>query len=545
MKNYAFLLLILIIIFSQFSCTTENGPTEPNDPEGAKSDIELANQALADVLYLLINGDGPESIESINFSVPFGLYSSAFSKDPANYDANFGMALTGIFMITQDQQVSDAFEEWQSYLETGEPFQVPLGSQTGDGLNIGFPTSLSSFSIHNKDLAKTIVGTHKIALIDAPKISTIQNVFENSLLPKLTDALSKLDYVDDNPQYVFTVTPKMQGDLMADPLEMDLTEIYALQISLHMLKVVVDMAVAYNLDFTDYDSLGIINALSPGSSFLSLRNSGQSLGDAKTSLITAIDKLELGITFLRNETDSQDDDIIKVDPGSDDEADLDSILAYTDEAREFLTTGLTFTEDWDGDEFTPEEKLTIHLGEYFDTPVQDLKSLLPSYSVSVGKDTSADDYNWYYGQSQVYASVDGGDGGYYYYYRSYSWDRYGYEYVYEDSNLAVPAFEIAFKNKVADLRQLEGIESIYLSLYWSNNLSVGQNNIDETLYWDYQVRGQEYVMFYPILTWTAETFDQWIFPDPTIGGVLPGMTDPEFKRIFGISEDDWEQIGGF
>jgi hypothetical protein len=542
MKNYAVILVILAILFSQFSCTTTE-PTE-NDPEGAKNDIELANQALADLLYAMINSDGPESIQDINFTVPYGLYSSAFSKDPANFDANFGLALTGIFMITQEQQVSDAIEEWQSYLETEEPFQVPLGSQTGSGLNIGFPTSLSSFSIHNKDLAKTIVGTHRIALSDAPKISTIQNIFENSLLPKLTDALSKLDYVDDNPQYVFSVTPKMQGDLMADPLELDLTEIYALQISIHMLKVVIDMAVAYDLDFSSYDSLGIIEALSPGSSFLTVRNSGQSLADAKNSLLTAIDKLETGIEFLRNEADSQDDDIIKLDPGSEDDAALDSILAYTDEAREFLTQGLTFTEDWDGDESTPDEDLTIHLGEYFDTPVQDLKSLFPDYTVSVGRDTVYDDYNWFYGQSQVNATVNVGTGDFYYYYRSYSWDRYGFEDVYEDSNLAVPAFETAFKNKVAELRQLEGIESMYLTLYWSSSLAAGQNNIEETLYWNYQVRLPEFVAYYPILTWTADTFDEWILPDPTIGGILPGMTDAEFKRIFGITEEDWGKSGG-
>jgi hypothetical protein len=184
MKNFAFLLFVLVILFCQFSCTTENGATAPeeDDPEGAKSDIELANQALADVLYGLVNSDGPESLQDINFQVPFGLYSSAFAKDPANYDANFGMALTGIFMITQDQQVNDAFEEWQSYLESGEPFRVPLSSQDGFGLNIGFPNSLSSFSIHNKDLAKSIVGTHRITLDDAPKISTIQRILSMIIL---------------------------------------------------------------------------------------------------------------------------------------------------------------------------------------------------------------------------------------------------------------------------------------------------------------------------------------------------------------------------
>jgi hypothetical protein len=539
-------MVILTLLFSQFSCTSDNGATEPggNDPEGAKSDVELANQALADVLYAMINSDGSELMQDIDFSDPFVLYTSAFSKDPANQDANFGLALTGMFMMTLEQQVNDAFEEWQSYLEGNEPFQVPLG-QSASGLNLGFPTSLNSFSIHNIDLAKSIVGMHRIALIDAPKISTIQNIFEIFLLPKLNDALSKLDFIDDNPQYVFTVTPKMQGDLMADPLELDLTEIYALQVSLHMLKVVVDMAVAYDLDFTSFDSLGIIEALSPGSNFLMVRNSGTSLADAKISLLTAITKLESGIAFLRKETDSQDDDIIKLDPGNGDDADLDSILAYTDEAREFLNTGLTFTENWDGNENTPDEELTIHLGKYFDSPVQDLKSLFPDYTVSVGKDTSYDDYNWYYYQAQVNTSIDGGDGGSYHYNRYYTWDQYGNEYANEDTNLSVPAFEIAFKNKVAELRQLDGIEYMYVNLYWSSYLSSGPNSIDAILWWEYSIRQQEFVMFFPILTWDAETFDEWVLPDPTIGGVLPGMTDPEFKRIFGITEDGWEKIGGF
>jgi hypothetical protein len=446
-------------------------------------------------------------------------------------------------MMTQEQPVNDAFDEWQLFLEGGDPFQVPTGHDAS-GLSIGFPSSLNSFSINNNELAKSVVGIHRLNLNSSPKISTIQTIFENSLLPKLEDALTKLDYIDDFPEFVFTITPKMQGDLMADPLEMDLTEIYALQVSLNMLKVVVDMAVAYNLDFTSYDSLGIMEALNPGSDFLTVRNSGQSLTDAKNALLTAIDKLEMGIDFLRNETDSQDDDIIKLDPGSGDDAELDSILAYTDEVREFLTSGLTITEDWDDDEGTPDEDLTINLGEYFDTPIQDLKALLPDYSVSVGRDVSYDDYYWDSGESYITTTIDAGAGGFFYYYRSYSWDRYGYEYVYADSNISIPAFEIVFENKVEELHLIEGLESMYVTLYWGNSLSAGQNNIGETLYWNYYATSEQYVTYYPILIWTAETFDQWIFPDPTFGGILPGMTDAEFKRIFGITEEDWQNMGG-
>jgi len=45
----------------------------------------------------------------------------------------------------------------------------------------------------------------------------------------------------------------------------------------------------------------------------------------------------------------------------------------------------------------------------------------------------------------------------------------------------------------------------------------------------------------PVFTWTANSFNTWIFPNPTFNGILPGMTDSEFKRIFGITENDWQK----
>ncbi|MFQ5709159.1 MAG: hypothetical protein ACE5HO_17015, partial [bacterium] len=38
----------------------------------------------------------------------------------------------------------------------------------------------------------------------------------------------------------------------------------------------------------------------------------------------------------------------------------------------------------------------------------------------------------------------------------------------------------------------------------------------------------------PTFVWTAQSFDAWRFPDPTFGGLLPGMTDENFKRILNL-----------
>lgn len=42
-----------------------------------------------------------------------------------------------------------------------------------------------------------------------------------------------------------------------------------------------------------------------------------------------------------------------------------------------------------------------------------------------------------------------------------------------------------------------------------------------------------------VLTWDANSFAEWIFPDPTFNNIFPGMTDLQFKDTFGIRDVDW------
>ncbi len=44
-----------------------------------------------------------------------------------------------------------------------------------------------------------------------------------------------------------------------------------------------------------------------------------------------------------------------------------------------------------------------------------------------------------------------------------------------------------------------------------------------------------------ILTWTAASYNTWIFPDPTMRGLFPGMTDANFKAFLGMTALDWQQ----
>jgi hypothetical protein len=554
MKNLlAFALLILTLVLLS-NCGNKKNPTEsqPQDKEGAQTTVELANQALEDVLYVLVNRDDIQHPSDIDFAKPYSLYNDAYQKDPNNLDANFGLALTNILMLTQDQELQKVWDDWDKYLQEYNPFEAPVSGSSASHLHVGFPTSIRYFNIPGATLAKAIIGTQKMALVDAPKLSSIQIILESKLLPKLNLASQALERVDDNQSYRFIVTPRMLGDPDEDQLEIDLTEIYALEVSVNVLRAMVGIAVAYNVDFVSYDSVGIYEAFRLGSSFMTLRNNGAYLGQAKTSLLTAIDKLESGINFLRNERDSQSDDIIKIGSDDVDNADLDTIMAHINDARNVLTRNHTLTQDWDFNESTPDRALTINVGNFFDNPIADFKAKLPPYIVKVARDTIDYSYRFESGNSPVSTSVLVNQAGFYFYRRTYYWYEYGGEFPSYSSNIAIPRYDQEFERLKQTLRATPGISYLYLALDWSRSFNAsGSYNISDQIDYNRETRKPELAVYVPEITWQANSFAQWIFPDPTFNGILPGLTDGQFKQTFGITAADWKKTfrldldGGF
>ena len=44
-----------------------------------------------------------------------------------------------------------------------------------------------------------------------------------------------------------------------------------------------------------------------------------------------------------------------------------------------------------------------------------------------------------------------------------------------------------------------------------------------------------------VITWEANSFDTWVFPDPTMNGLFPGMTDAGLKDALGLTAQDWQK----
>jgi hypothetical protein len=528
MKHIFILLALLFFLFT--GCDETNEPDI--DLDKSKSLVDSARHALENVLFSLLN-NGAESPQEVDFREPYNLYSQAYAADPNNMDAVFGYALTNMMMINQEQEINQVFEEWNDLLSgnTGLVKSSKLNKPV-------FPTTRKHFEFPQKQLLKTIINFPKVALTDPPQFNDLQNLIDEYLLPKLDLALEAFDRIDDNPDFVFKVTPRMQGHTNADTLELDLTEVYAMQVMLGMLNSVANMIVAYNVDIWGYDSTEAIAAFSKGGNFLKLRKGAGPMNNVKNSLYNAMEKMISGMEFLLNESDNQLDDLIRKDGIS--QSDIDEAEETFENIKNTIDNPQQFTDDWDENPSTPEETITIDFGQIFDNPIEDLKAKLPDYTITVsGEALFPARYRYLNVQENTTVTVS--SEGFYSYYRYYYWEN-GDVY---DSGASTSLDESSnidnlFEDLVDTYSANPAITNFYIEIYWLGSLNTGENTISVNFYIEYEEASDYGLVYLPSsFEWEAQTFNQWIFPDPTFNGIFPGMTDSEFKRIFGITENDW------
>jgi len=268
---------------------------------------------------------------------------------------------------------------------------------------------------------------------------------------------------------------------------------------------------------------------------MTLKSDGANrLKSAKQAILGGVGKLEQAVQSLRSEQDYQDDDIIKI--GRDDltNADLDSMLTYCSQVRTTMNGVLTYTTDWDDNWWTPDEALKINLGNFFDNPIANFKTMLPQYSISVGFDK---EHVWDYDEIPVTAEYYCSNSG------RYSYDRYVYYWDGElyDSNwgsLNIPEFDAKIDSMKSLFMNNPKYDGFYINIYFSEYLYSGWNTINDELFYDISFNIDYYA---PQVTWAADSYSNWIFPDPTFNGILPDMTDTRLKRIFDFDESDWKK----
>ena len=545
-------LLVLMVMFLM-SCEESMDPDDDSDtmgePDsgGAVAKVEEANNALEDELFTFISRfddhliDGPGDID---FALSNSLYREALELDPENLDANFGAGLTEVLIITQDAELQNVFDVWEAFIDTGTVFEPESGGGAAlFSMSNLYPIFLANNSIpgaSEHEITRSYFNLMKMGVADPPTFELIQIVIEDNLIPKLEYAIERFDIVDDQSDYTFTVTPKMLGDLDEDSLELDLTEIFLMETQLNLIWSVSNMIVAYSFEFGAYDSIAIINSLSQGSGFLALRaNGAAAMSNAKSTLLTASSKLDEAIDFLKGETDDQSDDIIKISPDDLHASDLELIVQDNADFREYLMSGWTLTEDWDGISDTPDEPLTFVFSSLFDNPFLDHKELLPPYTVQVKRDSSHF-HDFEEGSIQIVTDITSETEGFYRYFRSLYWDNG--EFTEEvDITISIPEFSRIVDSLNTRFQELN-FNYYHITIDWSGNIIIGSNNIVTDVFFYYEVEVFDRIFFSAVVTFEADNFDEWIFPNPSFNGFLPDInTDDEFKRIFGIVESDFEK----
>jgi hypothetical protein len=528
-----------LVLGSAAGCSKKS-PTQPtNDTAGAQAKVEAANLALGRILADLMDSD-PQRPSDADFSGPYRLYQDALVLDPTNGDAHFGVAVTGLLVLSADPEVNAAFDEWSAYLKDNVPFQVPATPLRPLGVPITFTGDRNALRLPFQVVPLSLLAEARAwrTAVD-PQIGRIQDIFEYRVLPRLNEALAHLDIVASDAGYTFIVTPAMQGDPNASPVEIDRTDILALRAAGSLLAAIVRVAVSYQLGFDAYDCEHLSQGLTPGTGdWLTLRpNGATNMRAANDALLAAIEKLDQAITSLLGETDNQDDDVIKVGPDAASRDELEQFQATLPDVRAGLIEGLEVTGDWDSDPSTPEISLTLRPGLLLTDPVADWKALLPTYTPSTTNRPFDRQYvyEYYIGNVPIQAPAPG------YYYGGYSLSvRQGQvsEYPYGDTFVAdslASRIQSRYEQEKAQPNwagDFNGSASFYGNLSGDPEVIALPFNISYT--------NSRVTVCVPVITWTANRFEDWVWPDPTLHGFLPDMQNTsQLLDSLGYDRDAW------
>jgi hypothetical protein len=236
----------------------------------------------------------------------------ALEQDPTNQEANFFFAFTSILAnVVEPGPTTGSLETimdmlsafgasrydstWQivnNYIDSGSPFTFPTDPTTGD---LNLPA-------------------------DSPTSADISNFLSTGLIPLIDNALTALAGISD--PFDLTLLTTETGDL-ADT-EIDYGDVLALRSLLQFTKFLVLVNTAYDLDTVDIDAM--LTEMTNGTfdfnafldaypNLLNLAGDGSTtMAQAKTTLINAIDSFLAASAYIRSETDTQDNDMVTIDP---------------------------------------------------------------------------------------------------------------------------------------------------------------------------------------------------------------------------------------
>ncbi|MDP6853733.1 MAG: hypothetical protein QF380_06900 [Candidatus Marinimicrobia bacterium] len=381
-----------------------NGSNEEECPEFDEDEDGSASNVLKECLDM---GD----IES--------KYDQALAIDPNHKGATFGKAYMELFQISQDELLKTTINDWENcfkhYIDEFEDDDLDRSIINSNEFEMGFPNSGNAFfSFDVKRILNfiPIITSHKDLLLrnndNCPEISSIQDVLENVFLARISNTIDKLDEVLDN-NFVFTITPTMIEDPDGDRIEIDDTEIYLMKAFMHQIRAIIYAIITYDVNVPYYDIIDELidgegypttnmdwSWLSTNSSLLTIR-SGQdnSWPNAHADLNNVLGSIENAWNFLDADTYTEFDAIQK-DMVECDDGDCPTVPEVIEDIRDILNEPFKVELDFgdcvvvcDQDDCWDEceeeiVEITVDIKGFLTNPPQNLKTLLPTYTVTTG-----------------------------------------------------------------------------------------------------------------------------------------------------------------
>ncbi len=367
-----FTVAALALLLNVTACSTS--PSGPSNEDRQQAQT-LANEGFT----LLITALNAETPNATILNQAKAKFEDALELDPENGDANVGLALTEFVLTAFDPAVAALIGEIP-VLGIGRP-AVLAGHGLGRVLAFD-PTSSGSLLSVTGTLEWFRTMTTKPAQT-GPDLEAIQTVLETVVLPVLGRVADLFEVVEGLDSWSLVLTPAQTG-MVEGNLEIDQTDIYAVDIEVHALKAMIHMLVAYNMTIPDImDTTAVKAAFNQATgTFMKLRTNGAAnMQSARTTLLEAITLANSFMTSLQAETDNQADDLIKIDPTGKDGptvADLTEIGTHLFDLSAALNGAQDITEDFDDDGV--DETLSVNFKVLFTNPIPDLKALMPPYS---------------------------------------------------------------------------------------------------------------------------------------------------------------------
>lgn len=289
-------------------------------------------------------------------------FEDALDEDPDHCGALLLAALTRLVSVLQDPELGEILDDM---------FPDERGGGPEDLIFRAFQKP-DVYALHERLRTASRQDFH---------FSELQDYIEDAVIPALDYADGKLgQFEDQDCEVVLELDIETEREVME--FEIDATDVYVLHAALDVVQATFLVAVSYNVDVDEGQTLQELIDVDPN--FLSLRP-GDHMQSALDELVEASDHLDNGATSMAGETDPQDTDILT---NTDDMGYIplgvgaaDTLAMIASDLYDALTGGVTLNPAEDsGDPMAPDVDVFVDLEEFFTDPLDPLTYYFPVHT---------------------------------------------------------------------------------------------------------------------------------------------------------------------